>query len=172
MRFFNEKPWLIPLIGGFFALVSIFAPVTTWNSLGSFAIQWMFQLGLRLEPYIEFSLWRWDPGLLSLSIALSVIIFVCAITLITSIVIYKRISMSYQKLKNYWILLATLIALSTLGWIIMIELHYNAFGDSHWLSYLTNWQGYSPSFGVIVPFIGSGLIIFSSSLVKGTEKRD
>ncbi|MFX0023178.1 MAG: hypothetical protein ACFE9S_12700 [Candidatus Hermodarchaeota archaeon] len=170
MRKFNEKSWIIPLIGGIIALVSLFTPVTTWNPPGEFSIQWMFQLGLRLESFLEFGLWRWDPGLLSLSIALSVIIIVCSITHIILIVIYRRSKRSFQKLKKYWILFAVLIALSTLSWIIMMELYYNASGYTHWLSYLPNWQYYSPSFGVIGPFIGSSLIIIAFFIIKTNNK--
>jgi hypothetical protein len=157
--YFNRNPWVLSIIGSLIVLISIFTPVTTWNPSGSFAIQWMVQLGLRLEPFIEFGLWRTDPGLLSLSIILSVILFASGILIITLTAIYKRTSRSFQKIKWLWFLFAILIALSTIAWIIMMELFYNAQGGSHW-------QSYDPNFGVIGPFIGAGLIILGFFLIK------
>ena len=138
MRKINENSWIISLIGGIFVLLSLFIPVTTWNPPGEFSLQWMFQLGLRLESFFEFGLWRWDPGLLSLSIALSAIIFVCSITHIILIGIYKKTTRSFQKIRKYWILFSLLIAFSTVSWIIMMELYYNSSGYTHWLFYLPN----------------------------------
>ncbi|MFX1573206.1 MAG: hypothetical protein ACFFB0_10690 [Promethearchaeota archaeon] len=165
MNYFKRKPWIITIIGELIALTSIFTPATTWNPAGSFAIQWMFQLGLRTEPFIEFGLWRTDPGLLSLSIILSVIIFASALSIITLTIIYKRSSRDYPKLRWMWLLSAVLIAISTLVWIIMMELFYNAAGSSHW-------ESYHPNFGVIGPFIAAGLIIAAFFLAKNVERNE
>lgn len=160
MRNFKERLWIIPLIGGLVALISLFLPVTTWHPVGNLAIQWMFQLGLRLEPFIELSLWRWDPLLLSLSIILSMINFVSCSIVILLTVIYKRKSKSFLKLKKYWLIFGIIITLSTLAWIIKMEVFYNIWGGSHWFG------DYSPNVGIITPFVGSGLIILAFFLIK------
>jgi hypothetical protein len=165
MRYFKERLWMLPLIGGSIVLISLFTPVTTWAPVGNFAIQWMFQLGLRLEPFIELGLWRWNPLILSLSIILSVINFVSSILLILLTVNHKRKLKSYLKLKKYWLLFGILITLSTLAWIIKMEVFYYDQGGSHW-------QMYSPNVGIIAPFIGSGLIIVGFVLVKGEVERE
>lgn len=161
MSYFKKSLWVFPIIGAIIALISLFTPVTTWNHSGRFAIQWMFQLGLELEPSIIFGLWRTDPDLLSLSIILSVIIFASSISIITLTVIYKRTSIGYQKIKWLWFLCTVLIIISTLAWIIMMELFYNDAGYSHW-------ESYTPNFGVIGPFIGSAIIIIGVYLARNT----
>lgn len=150
-------------------MISVLTPVTTWNPVGTFAIQWMFQLGLRLEPYIEFGLWRIDPGLLTLSITLSVIIFASAITLLILTIIFKRTSRNFQKLKWVWLSFAIIITLSTLAWIIVMEIFYNINGYNHWSVYGGD---YSPSFGIIGPFIGSAVIIIGFILQSISENRN
>lgn len=159
MKFFKRNPGILPLTGGIIALISVFTPATTWNPSGSLAIQWMVQLGLTLEPFIEFGLWRTSSGLISLSLLLSGIIIICSIVTIILTIIYKITSKNYNKVKWAQLSLAILITFSTLAWIIMMELFYNSQGYSHW-------QSYDPNFGVIGPFIGSGLIIISFFLRK------
>jgi len=169
LKDFKKNAWLFTIIGSFVALISLFTPATTWNRDENFAIQWMFQLGLRLEPYIEFGLWRTQLGLLILSIILSAIIFISAITIIIVTVIFKRTSRNFQKLRWGWLLVAIIITLSTLGWIIMMEINYNSHGINHWSIYGGN---YSPSFGVIGTFIGSVLIIVGFILQSISNNRD
>jgi len=169
LKDFKKNAWLFTIIGSLIALISLFTPAATWNREENFAIIWMFQLGLRLEPYIEFSLWRTELWLLTLSIALSAIIFISIITLIILTVIFKRTSRSFQKLKWGCLLLAIIITLSTLVWIIVMEILYISHGINHWSVYGGN---YSPSFGVIGPFIGSALIIVGSILQSISKNRN
>ncbi len=152
MSYFKKNLWILPLIGSIIVLISLFTPVTTWTPTGNLVYQWMFQMALRVEPYLEFLLWRWDPFLLSLSIILSVIICASALILIILTTIYVRSSKSYHNLKKIWLLFAIVIIISTLTWIIKMEVFYNNWGNSHW-------QSYTPNFGVIGPFIGSAFII-------------
>ncbi|MHA2035648.1 MAG: hypothetical protein ACW98X_04400 [Promethearchaeota archaeon] len=159
MSYFKRNPWITPIIGGLVALISLFTPVTTWSSLGRFAFQWMFQLGLELEPSIVIGLWRWDPLLLSMSIILSIINLASTIIIIISTIIYKRTSRDYHNLKKIWLLFAIIIIFSTLTWIIKMEIFYNNWGGSHW-------QAYNPNFGVIGPFIGSAVIIIGVYLAR------
>jgi hypothetical protein len=51
--------------------------------------------------------------------------------------------------------MALLIVASTLFWIFMMEAFYNAGGYSHWVF---TGGGYTPYLGIILPFIGAGLI--------------
>ena len=159
MSYFKRNPWLLPIIGGVIALISLFTPVTIWDSSGRFAIQWMFQLGLELEPTIILGLWRWDPFLLSLSIILSIINLASTIIIIILTIIYKRSSRDYRNLKKIWLLFAIIIIFSTLTWIIKMEIFYINWGGSHW-------QAYTPNFGVIGPFIGSAVIIIGVYLAR------
>lgn len=155
----KRASWFLPIIGGFVALIALFTPVTTWNPPGSFAIQWIDQLGLTLEPDVEFELWRIDPNLLLLSYTLAILIFISTILVITSTTIYKTNSRSFHKIKWVWLVSAILITFSTLTWIIMMELFYREAGGSHW-------QAYDPNFGVIGPFIGAGLIVLGIFFVN------
>ena len=165
MSYFKRNPWLLPIIGGLIALISLFTP-TTYNYRSGVQLYyvWMNQLAIDIWPnLITPYLLRTDLSLVILSISLSVIIFVSTIVLITSTNIFRKTSRSYQKLKWVWLLLAILIIGSTLIWIIYMEIFYNISGASHW-------QNYRPHFGVIGPFIGAGLIIIGTFLVKKGEE--
>ncbi|MFX0023894.1 MAG: hypothetical protein ACFE9S_16325 [Candidatus Hermodarchaeota archaeon] len=170
MSYIKKKLWLLPMIGSILTLISLFTPITTLSYSGSFSIQWMFQLGLRIEPAIEFLLWRGvtleEIPLLFLSITLSLINFASSILLIFLTLKYKRNSISYLKLKKQCLLFGILIIISTLTWIVVMEVFYIiSWGVSHW-------QFYSPNFGVIGPFIGSALIIGGFFLLKKEDEWD
>ncbi|MHA2325250.1 MAG: hypothetical protein ACXACB_07620 [Promethearchaeota archaeon] len=166
MNYFNKNQWVLPIFGGLITLISIFTPTTYNYSYGTdLYYVWMNQLALDIEPgSLIPSLLRTDLALLILSITLTDIIFTSSIVLITSTNIYRKSLRSYKNLRWTWLIFASLIIVSTLTWIIYMEIFYNNAGYSHW-------QNYRPYFGVIGPFIGASLMIIGIIFAKdGRDK--
>jgi len=165
MTYVKRNLWILPMIGCFIALVSLFTPTTYDSNPGELILIWMNQMGLRIlagSPTPEF--WRsilW-PNLFSF--ACEIIIFASTIISITLINTYKISARSFQELKWKLLLSAALIIISTLTWIIIMEIAYLNSPRSHW-------EWYSPHFGVIGPFIGSSLIIAGVILTKDDGKK-
>ena len=119
---------------------------------------WMTQIGVDIDPLAIYLL-RTDLTLVVISTLLALIIFSCSLMTILLTSIYLRNSLPFRKLQWKMIILALLVSISTLTWIIMMELFYNEAGYNHWI---TTGGGYSPYFGVIGPFIGAALVVLGS----------
>lgn len=160
MSYFNKNSWVFPLLGALITIIAVFTPATLYTVGGREAYIWMNQLAIEvISGSLVPTLWRWGLTLFILSNMLSAIIFVSPIIILTSTILYKRLSLDFHKVKKQWLIFAILIFLSTIGWIIMMEVDYVLLGSSHW-------QIYSPLFAVIGPFIGSALIIAGVFLNK------
>ena len=150
--------WILNLIGGVIIIISILTPTSYNDTNPTTYVVWMTQIGVDVEPLIIYLL-RTHVGLVATSTMLALIIFSSALMAITLTTIYIRASLSFKKLRWKTIILSLLVIVSTLIWIIMMELFYNESGYNHWVA---NGGGYSPFFGVIGPFIGAGLIVLGS----------
>jgi hypothetical protein len=118
----------------------------------------MFQTFLHTDPPpINIGLLRNDPTLLTFSIIFSVIIFLSALMTIWSAFNYRKNSMSFKKFRNLLLTFTFLIFLSTLAWIVMMEVYYMIYGANHWIGIGVG--HYIPHFGIIGPVVGSGLTI-------------
>lgn len=147
--------WILNLIGGIIVLISILTP-TSYNDVNlTLYFVWMTQIAIDIEPLAIYLL-RTDLLLVAISTVLALIIFSSALMAITLISIYLRASLPFNKLRWKMTILAVLVIISTLFWIIMMELFYNFYGYNHWI---TTGGGYTPFFGVIGPFIGAAFIL-------------
>ena len=150
--------WIFNIVGGLIIIIAILTP-TSYNDTGSTLYYvWMNQIGIDVEPLAIYLL-RTDVMLVMISTILALIIFSSALMAIIFTTIYIRASLPFKKLRWKMIVLASLVIISTLFWIIMMELFYNVYGYHHWIF---TGGGYSPYFGVIGPFIGASLIIIGS----------
>jgi hypothetical protein len=149
---FNRIPLILAVIGGLLAVIAIFTPTTTFNLPGSLTYVWMNQLGYIVEgAFPGAELWRSDLFIVLFTTALTLIIFTSSFILLTTTIVYRKESGKISALRKKWLIEATLIAVSTLTWIVYMEIAYQIRGYSHW-------QSYDPHFGVIGPFIGAGFI--------------
>ena len=167
MNYFKKYSWILPILGGFIALISLFTPTTYDRTTSELILIWMNQLAVRINDFTGLQppeLWRYILWLNLHSIAFELIIFASAIITITLTNIYRKSSKSYQNLKWKLLFFAFLIVLSTLGWIIIMEIFYLNGPQRHW-------EWYSPHFGVIGPFIGASLIILGAFLTKDISER-
>lgn len=147
--------WIFSIVGGLITLIAILTP-TSYNNTGpTLYFVWMNQIGIDVEPLAIYLL-RTHVMLVTISTILALIIFSSALIVITLTSIHIRASLPFKKLRWKIIVLALLVIFSTLFWIIMMELFYNEYGAHHW-SFIGG--GYSPSFGVIGPFIGAAFMI-------------
>lgn len=129
----------------------------------------MFQTFLHTDPPpINIGLLRNDPGLLTFSIIFTGTIFLSALMTIWISIIYRKNSIDFRKFKNLLLVFTILISISTLAWIIMMEVYYMIYGANHWVGIGVG--HYIPHFGVIGPFIGSGFIILGVMLDRKKYK--
>ena len=150
--------WILNIIGGIITMIAILTP-TSYNDTGpTLYFIWMNQIGVNVDPLAIYLL-REDVYLVIISTILALIIFSSGLMAITLTIISLRASLPFKKLQWKTILLALIVIISTLTWIIMMELFYNVAGYNHWVF---TGGGYSPYFGVIGPFIGAIFIIFGS----------
>ena len=150
--------WILNLIGGIIIIISIFTPTSYNDTSPTLYFVWMTQIGVDVDPFAIFLL-RTDLMLVSISTILALIIFSSALMAIILTSIYLRASLPFKKLRWKMIILALLTFISTLFWIIMMESFYNETGYNHWIA---TGGGYSPSFGVIGPFIGAAFLVLGS----------
>ncbi|MFX1419196.1 MAG: hypothetical protein ACFE9N_09780 [Promethearchaeota archaeon] len=152
MNFFKKNAKILIIIGGLLTIFSLFTPTSFHTEPGSTYFVWMNQIYLEIVPTFTIGLLRFDITLNIFSTAFSVIIFSSSIISITTSFIYRKLSVEAKRHKRNLLILAFLIAISTLAWIIMMEVYYRIYGYPHWS---IGGGGYIPHFGVIGPFIGS-----------------
>jgi len=140
---------------GIIILISILTPTSFNDTTPTLYFVWMTQIGVDADPLAIYLL-RTDVMLVTISTILALIIFSSALMTITLTSICIRNSLPYKKLRWKMVILAILVIISTLFWIIMMELFYNEYGYNHWIA---TGGGYTPFFGVIGPFIGDPFII-------------
>ncbi|MFX1378236.1 MAG: hypothetical protein ACFFA4_04010 [Promethearchaeota archaeon] len=168
MNFFKRNVKVLPIIGGFLAIISILMPTSFHTEIGNTYFVWINQLYLRIDPTpIAIGLLRTDLTLVIFSITFGLIIVSSSVTIITATLLCKKFSKILSENKKIWITVALLIAISTLSWIIMMEVFYMIYGYNHWI---TSGGGYIPYFGVIGPFIGTIIIIIGVLFDKNSNR--
>jgi len=154
----SHNLWVFSIIGGVIAFISVLLP-TSFNDSSSFLYYvWITQIGVDVEPFAIYLL-RTDVILVLVSWILMLIIVVSSIITIILTIVYVRASLSLKTFKWMSIVGALLIIAAPLFWIFMMESFYNSYGYNHWV--LTG-GGYTPFIGIILPFIGAGLILIGS----------
>ncbi len=158
ITFFKQNARYFALVGGFITLITLLTPTSfSTDTIATYYV-WMFQIFLHVDPPpINVGLLRTDPTLLTISIILTVIIFLNAIITILGSSLYRKRLDSDQKRKRFLLIPAILIIVSTLVWIIMMEGYYMYYGSNHWVG--LGEGHYIPYLGIIGPFIGSVLIV-------------
>lgn len=147
--------WILNIVGAILIIISIMTPTTYNDETATLYYVWITQIGVDANP-VAIYLLRQDLALVIYSMILASLIFASSVIAITLTITYIRASLNYKKLRWKMIILAGLVIVSTLWWIIMMELFYNSHGYNHWI---TTGGGYKPFFGVIGPFIGAALIV-------------
>ncbi|MBY8992318.1 MAG: zinc ribbon domain-containing protein [Candidatus Lokiarchaeota archaeon] len=173
MREIYEYIWIFPLIGGIFSILALLTPAAYFS-----------------ESFYTFNLWMWglisvqvnDPYfgsygettfidnifILTPSVIASIIIGVSSIILISSAVTCKKKLKADDIIKSNWLTPAILILISTIAWIISIELVFLLGPTS-----MSFWETNNPGFGVIGMFLGSGFAIGGYIISKyGAKQRD
>ena len=130
---------------------------------------WMFQIFLHIyPPPINVGLLRNDPTLLTFSIILTVTIFISAIIIIRSSFLYRKRLLDIKEFKKFSLIGVSIIIVSTLAWIIMMEGYYIYYGANHWVGIGVG--HYIPHFGVVGPFIGSAFILIGVLIEEKTKE--
>ncbi len=164
MNFLKKNAKILSIIGGILTIFAILTPTSFHTEPGNTYFVWITQLYLETDPGpLVIGLLRTDLMLVIISFIFAAIIFSSAIISITTSLIYRKVSVETKGKRRNMLILATLIAISTLAWIIMMEVFYRINGFPHWS---LGGGGYIPHFGVIGPFIGTGFLIFGVLLDK------
>jgi hypothetical protein len=146
--------WIISLLGGILSFISVLIPTSFNDTTSTLYYVWITQIGVDVEPLAIYLL-RTDVTLVMVSWILMLIILTSSIVTITLTIAQIHTSLNFKRLRWIYIVIALLIIASTLFWIYMMEAFYNSAGYHHWV--LTG-GGYTPYWGIILPFIGAGLI--------------
>lgn len=146
--------WIFSILGGLLSFISVLVPTSFNDTTSTLYFVWITQIGVDVEPMTIYLL-RTDVILVSVSWLLMLIIVTSSFITITLTIVHIRNSLSFKKLRWTNLIMALLIVASTSFWIFMMEDFYNSSGYNHWV--LTG-GGYTPFLGIILPFIGAGLI--------------
>ncbi|MFX1597269.1 MAG: hypothetical protein ACFFBK_14520 [Promethearchaeota archaeon] len=168
----KDYTWAVSLIGGILALIAFFTPTVSIEAYDGSIYLWVWGL-ISYDIYNSFlGIYESDtafidnPDILFPSI-------VCSIFLILGILILILTSLNYRsRIKNRigkpdsWLFSSLLIIAFTIAWIIAM--------DIFWEGYPAFWDYFDPNFGVIGPFLGSGLAIagFIAAKVLQRQKRE
>lgn len=150
--------WVFSIIGGIIAFISVLFPTSFNDTSPTLYFVWITQIYVDVEP-LEIGLLRTFVDLVLVSWILMLTIVVSSIITITLTIVYVRASLSLKTFKWMSIVGAFLNIAAPLFWIFMMEAFYNANGHNHWVF---TGGGYSPFLGIILPFIGAGLILIGS----------
>ncbi|MFX1456618.1 MAG: hypothetical protein ACFFDB_14685 [Promethearchaeota archaeon] len=160
MNFIKRTAPVFLFIGGLLTLIATLTPAEFHTEPGNTYFVWMWQISLETDPGpFIISLLRIDPTLLIFSVLFSVLLFSSGIISISASLFYRIRDKNPKEHKTSWLILASSIILSTLAWIIMMEIFYRINGFPHWN---IGGGGYIPHFGVIGQFIGAIFIILGA----------
>ena len=146
--------WIFSILGGILSFISVLIPTSFNDRTSTLYYVWITQIGVDIEPLAIYLL-RTDVILVMASWILMLIIITSSIITITLTIVYIRNSLNLKKLRWIGVVMALSIVAATLFWIFMMEVFYNEAGYNHWVF---TGGGYTPYLGIILPFIGAGLI--------------
>lgn len=154
----KENLWSIPLLGGVIILISLFTPTAIWFvNFNNTVSNWMW--GLFYIYFYGNDYTQFDKALLSFipSIICSVIVGFSAMLIIFCAYNYRK---REKDPKNLLIISALAVIISTIVWIIFMEIGWLLYHDQSF------WDAYSPSFGLVGIFLGAILTITGYFILK------
>ena len=175
MRDLKNYIWILPFVGVFTCIISLFTPAAFienryWDHI---IIKWMWGYyhdnrvfsiggqGLTVE-----SRFYSDPLQLLSSVTFSLIIIVCIGIMGLSAYKHRNDFKNGIIKKKYSLFPALVIIISVIMWMIMMEIAELVIYD------LSMWTRYTPNFGVIGMFIGTILIITGFVVIRKYGLRD
>ncbi|MFX1468623.1 MAG: zinc ribbon domain-containing protein, partial [Promethearchaeota archaeon] len=168
----KDYTWAVSLIGGILALIAFFTPAVSIEAYDGSIYLWIWGL-ISYEIYNEYyeiydsdTTFIDNPDVLIPSIVCSIFLVLCILILIgTSLNYRSRIKEGIGN-PNPWLVSSLLIIAFTIAWIIAMDISWEVYPDF--------WDYFDPNFGVIGPFLGSGLAIvgFIAAKVSQKQKRE
>lgn len=163
----KKNIWIFPFVGGIFSIISFLTPAAhfyyQYPSYSTKFYRWMLDFYVS-NVYYENGVQTTTIGLnISLtgyiSITSSILIIISSILIIISANKFRK-RIPYSNID--WLTLALLTVSLTILWMVMKETSTRiSFNHSFW-------GLLSPAFGIIGPFIGSGLEIIGFILIRKT----
>ena len=152
---FRKNFWLAPILIAVIALISLLTPAAYRTFDGGGIYFWLWALNISTDTgYLWFNT---DALALFGAIAETLVIVISMIILIYTGFIIKREKKNHKIIKIYLFISGILLILAPLGYIIGSMFYQTDF-----------WGIYSPSFGIIGPFIAAALAFITIFLYKKT----
>jgi hypothetical protein len=158
--------WIFPFLGSILAIIGVFTPAAV--IIGGFAshLYWMHGFYLNVgggypDPgfYVDY------PGLMAIGITCMVIIIICTIIMFISSLNHRGVDAP-----GSWLALGILLIGVTIFFIggaeLAYRIHYLIRYDIFDVSF---WDGRTPGFAVIAPFIAGGLSILGYIVSKASR---
>jgi hypothetical protein len=152
---FRKNFWLAPILIAIIALISLLSPAAyrTFNDGGIYF--WLWALNISTDTgYLWFNT---DALALFGAIAETLVIIIAMLILIYTGISIKREKKNQKIIKIFLLISGTLLILAPLGYIIGSMFYQTDF-----------WGTYSPSFGIIGPFIAAAIAFITIFLYKKT----
>jgi len=182
--------WIVPLISGLILIVSLITPAGYLNTFyyyfspwwGSYidlkSIRfWIWGLWNYTDPYYDFnrSYSTWLPPL-HLSIGIMFAVVILTVSILSLIIANKLITKrsTFDEIGKFYSSLGILLLIICVSWVILISFvpYYDILGllnenlpNPEDLNALF-WTYFKPDFGIIGPFIASGLLITTGRFAK------
>lgn len=172
MSTIKERAWIISLVGAVLTLIALLTPAAydfyrDYLARGSFMV-WMWGLvSLNLSDY-EYDIYIHELAFTD-NIRIFIPCIICSIIIISSVIVIIVSAINYRKENRgalTWLFSAIAIIISTIAWMVAIEIVYIFESMSFWLEV-------NPGFGVIGPFIGASLALVGFGVSKiGAKERE
>jgi len=169
----NDRIWIIPFIAGLLVVIAILTPTAVFFSGGVFWVWWMWDFTwMGVFGYEPVFIFISDLDIIILSIITTITLILSAINLF----ILSHTTRTRDIKLNKFYLQSVLGPFLTMGIIIYYCIAMGrAFFDGVTLTHtsvspgIPFWLGFSPSFGVILPFISSIFSFIAAGVVGNRE---
>ena len=162
MRDLKTYIWVGPYLGIILCSIALFAPAAFFENIiwNHEIINWIWGLFQdTFNSYVTNGFYE-DPLQLIPSVITSSVILISILILCMGLVKHRDDLKKGSINLSTYIIPAVCIIISAIFWMVMMEIAERSIYD------LSMWDRYVPSFGVIGLFIGAGLIIFGSLIIK------
>ena len=158
--------WGFPLVGAILGIIAMLTPAAYVMEFGSSFYLWMWGLvSFQIYGYYGMTVYTDNILIIIPSVIISIVIVISIIALLASANKCRKDKKEGNIGNSRGLTPSILIIVSTIAWIISIEIVYMSGGMSFWG--LT-----SPGFGVIGMFLGSALTIIGYAVSKyGSKQR-
>ncbi len=170
-----EKMWSIPLIGGIIAIIAVLTPVASFDTMGVSWYWWMWTLSVMgISGMGSEALFITEVDIMIPSLITTVIMILNIISLLSLAIKTKTRKLDTKNFESTSIIIGILLIGITIYYLVTIDsAFYDGLiieGTSFPMGYHF-WEVFSPSFGVIGPFLSAVLTFIGAGVFRYYSKR-